>query len=232
MCGRFSLGGDPDRYGDFLGVTRAVTETLTPSWNVAPTDPVYVVAEHEGERVLGTMRWGLIPHWAADGRTVHINARAETLQSRPAFRDALRRRRCLVPADGFYEWGPGEKGRAPHWVHRADGYPMAFAGLWASWTDPALGRRLRTCAIVTTAARGQVAAIHDRMPVILVPEVWAPWLDRDLTDPAEATALLSGIDPDLITTHPVSTRVNSVRNNDPGLRMREPSPGTLPWSDG
>lgn len=226
MCGRFSLGGDPDRYGDFLAIDRTVTEALGPSWNVAPTDPVYVVAEHAGDRVLGTMRWGLVPHWSPDHRTIHINARAETLTDKPAFRASLRWKRCIVPADGFYEWEPKERGRTPHWVFRADGFPMAFAGLWASRPGPS-GERIRTCAIVTTAARGAVAAVHHRMPVVLVPEVWEAWLDRDLRDPEQAVGLLQNIDPDLVMEHPVSARVNSVRNNDPDLRLPAMAPRTL-----
>lgn len=232
MCGRFSLGGDPDRYGGFLQVARTVGEALEPNWNVAPTDPVYVVAEQAGERVLGTMRWGLVPRFSTDPRTIHINARAETLAAKPAFRDSLRRRRCIVPADGFFEWEPKEQGRTPHWVYRADGYPMAFAGLWASWSDPIGEHTLRTCAIVTTAAAGVVAAVHDRMPVVLVPGVWDAWLDRDLTDVREAVALLQTIDTDLVMAHPVSSRVNSVRNNDPDLRLPAGGPGTLPLGEG
>jgi putative SOS response-associated peptidase YedK len=217
MCGRYVLAADASDYAEYFGVDRIVTEELDPSYNVAPTDAVYTVAEWEGERLLGTMQWGLVPHWAKDRKKIQINARAESVATKPMFRDSLARKRCLIPADGFYEWEPKDKGRTPHWVHRADGYPMAFAGIWSSWKDPETGIWIRTCSIITTEARGVITAVHDRMPVSLDPEVWDAWLDRDLTDPDQAEALIRPIDPDLLMEHPVASRVNSVRNNDPTL---------------
>lgn len=217
MCGRYVLAGDAADYAEYFAVDRIASESLTASYNVAPTDPVYTVAEWEGERLLGTMRWGLVPHWAKDAKKIQINARSESVATKPMFRDSLSRKRCLIPADGFYEWEPKERGRTPHWVYRADGYPMAFAGIWASWKDPETGEWVRTCAIITTEARGSITAIHERMPVSLAPEVWDAWLDRDLTDPAEAESLIRPIDPDLLMEHAVSSTVNSVRNNGPQL---------------
>lgn len=226
MCGRFSITGDLDFYAEYFGVDDVVTERLEQSWNVAPTDPVYVVAERDGRRQLGTMRWGLVPHWAKDTKSMHINARSETVATTAAFRDSFARKRCLIPADGFYEWEPADRGRTPHWVYRADGHPMVFAGIWASRLDPETGEWERTCSILTTEAKGVIGHIHDRMPVALVPEVWDAWLDRDLNDPEAALSLLRTVDADEVMEHPVSRKVNSVRNNTPDLNQRT-EPETL-----
>jgi putative SOS response-associated peptidase YedK len=220
VCGRFSLTGDIDFYAEYFGVDEVLTEPIEPSWNVAPTDPVYVIAEREGLRHLGSMRWGLVPHWARDTKSVHINARMETVATTPAFRDSFARKRCLIPADGFYEWEPPENGRRPHWVYRADGHPMVFAGIWASRIDPRTERWQRTCSIVTMKSGGVVSALHDRMPVSLIPEVWDAWLDRSLTDPEAAKGLLRPAEPGDIMEHLVSKKVNSVRNNGPELREK------------
>lgn len=218
MCGRFSITGDLDFYAEYFGVDEIVTDALPKSWNVAPTDRVYVIAERDGVRQLGTMSWGLIPHWAGDTRSMHINARSETVDTTPAFRDSFARKRCLIPADGFYEWEPAEMGRTPHWVYRADGHPMTFAGIWSSRLEPDDGQWERTCSIITAEAIGPIASIHDRMPVSLVPDVWDAWLDRGLTDPGAAKSLLQSIGPELIMEHAVSRKVNSVQNNGPELR--------------
>lgn len=220
MCGRFSITGDLDFYAEYFGVDDVVTEPLAKSWNVAPTDPVYVIAEREGERQLGSMRWGLVPHWAKDTRSIHINARSETVATTAAFRDSFARRRCLIPADGFYEWETPENGGTPHWIYRADGHPMVFAGIWATRLDPESGEWQRTCSIVTTAAKGTIATIHDRMPVSLRQDFWDMWLDRDLTDPEAVGGLLGSFDPDSVMEHVVSREVNSVKNNRPGLNDR------------
>lgn len=225
MCGRFSITGDLDFYAEYFGVDDIDTDPIEPSWNVAPTDPVYVVAESDGRRRLRAMRWGLVPHWAPDTRSIHINARAETVATTAAFRDSFARKRCLIPADGFYEWEPPGQGRTPHWVYRADGHPMVFAGIWSTRLDPGTGEWHRTCSIITTGAEGVIAGIHDRMPVSLPAHVWDPWLDRDLTDPEAVLSLLQPIDPDEIMEHTVSSRVNSVRNNTPDLR--DPAVETL-----
>ncbi len=226
MCGRFSITGDLDFYAEYFGADEVLAERLEPNWNVAPTDPVYVVAEREGVRLLDSMPWGLVPHWARDMRSIHINSRVETVATSASFRESFSRRRCLIPADGFYEWEPKEAGRAPHWVYRADGHPMAFAGIWASRNDADTDTWRRTCSIITMAARGAVSSIHDRMPVSLHPSVWDGWLDREIRDPEVVSGLLQPIDPDLIMEHPVSKLVNSVKNNGPELRARS-SPETL-----
>jgi putative SOS response-associated peptidase YedK len=217
MCGRFATTGDIDFYTRYYGVDDVTTESIDPSWNVAPTDESYVVADHEGHRLLGRMGWGLIPHWAKDAKSIHINARAETVATTPAFKRALSLHRCLIPADGFYEWEPKEQGRTPHWIYRADGFPMSLAGIWAGWKDPATEQWTRRFAIVTTKAAGVIASIHDRMPVILPEEKWGNWLDRDLTDPEMALGLLDPLDPELIMEYPVSSEVNNVRNNGSSL---------------
>lgn len=220
MCGRFSITGDIDFYAEYFAVDDVETEPVEKSWNVAPTDPVYVVTEREGRRALRSMRWGLIPHWAKDSRSIHINARAETIATNPSFRDAFATKRCLIPADGFYEWEAPEDGRTPHWVYRADGHPLVFAGIYAARLNPDSQEWERTCSIVTTDAKGVVAPIHDRMPVALGPEVWASWLDRGLRDSEEALSLIEPIDSDQLMEHTVSSRVNSIRNNGPELRDR------------
>ncbi len=214
MCGRFSLTGDIDFYADYFGADAAVDQ-IDASWNVAPTDPVYVVNEREGDRKLTSMKWGLIPHWAKDVMAMQINARSETAATTPAFRDSFARKRCVIPADGFYEWETTDSGRLPHWIFRADGYPVGFAGIWASRQVD--GIWVRTCAILTTAATGVIAPLHDRMPIALDPDNWSAWLDRDLTEAEGALALLKPIDDDLWMEREVSTKVNNVRNNGPGL---------------
>jgi putative SOS response-associated peptidase YedK len=218
VCGRFSITGELDFYAEYFGVDEVLTDRLEPNWNVAPTDPVYVIAERDGVRTLGSMNWGLVPHWATDARSPHINARAETVTTSSTFKDSFARKRCLLPADGFYEWEPKEVGRTPHWVYRGDGHPMVFAGIWATRLDPGTGQWLRTCSIITTKADGVIAPIHDRMPVALDAEVWDTWLDRDLRDSQAALDLLRPIDPDEIIEHVVSSRVNSVKNNGPELQ--------------
>lgn len=216
MCGRFVQAGSIDDYVRHFGVELVQAERLTPSYNVAPTDEVYAVAEHGGVRRLGSFRWGLVPHWAPDtgGGARLINARLETVGSKPAFRDSFRRRRCLIPADGFYEWERRPDGsRLPYYFHHPQA-PVALAGLWASWRDPAGDRRLRTCAIVTAPADQVVGAVHGRMPVILPPERWERWLDRTNRD-VEDLAHLVRIGESGLVARPVSTLVNNVRNNLP-----------------
>ena len=207
---------EPGALASYLGADEAATERLDPSWNVAPTDPVYAVAEQRGRRLLGAMRWGLIPHWSQDRKgPLNINARAETAAVKPAFRDSLRRKRCLIPADGFYEWEPKQDGRRPHYVTLASGEPMMFAGIWAAWRDPESDDWMRSCAIITTAANRRLSGIHTRMPVILEPESWDMWLDRELRETAALEPLLAPLRSEAIAEHPVSDLVNNVRNNLP-----------------
>ncbi len=217
MCGRFGQAGGPDNYGTILGAEVMVEEPLSPSWNVAPTDQVYAVRHRKGSTRLETMRWGLVPHWTPDLRTFHINARSETLAAKPLFRDGFARRRCLIPADGFYEWTARSQGHVPYWFHRHDGRPIALAGIWSVRRHPKTGDWLVSCTIITGPSQEPVAAVHHRMPVALPADRWAPWLDPHLNDPAAAHSLLDAPDLAEWTTHPVSRRVNQVANNDPTL---------------
>lgn len=219
MCGRFVQSVDPETYARVFGAEVVVDESLDPSWNVAPTDRVYAVAEHGGRRQLGTFRWGLVPFWADDPKigSRHINARAETLARKPAFRDSFSGgKRCIVPADGFYEWERRpEGGKQPHYVRAIGGVPFAFAGLWAVRRDPESGERLASCTIVTTDPNPLLRRIHDRMPVILPEEAWDRWLDPDDADPEALLALLGPAPVEVMEAYPVSTIVNSVRNDGP-----------------
>jgi len=219
MCGRFVQAAEPEVYADLFSTARIVASILPASYNVAPTDQVYAVAEHDGERLLGSFSWGLVPWWAKDRRIAarNINARVETIDTKPAFRQSFTGRRCLIPADGFYEWQVRPKGKLPHYVHRDDGAPLALAGLWASWKDPETGERLRSCTIITGKPNEVVAPIHDRMPVMLGEDAWATWLDPEIGDPDVLLPLLT-VAPDVaISAHPVSTLVNKVANNLPEL---------------
>ena len=215
MCGRFVQAQSAQSYAAHFGAVVALDEQLKPSWNVAPTDQVYAVAEHEGERRLGSFKWGLIPWFAKDPKVGarHINARTETAATSPVFKESLAQKRCLLPADGFYEWEKRESGgKVPHFIHRLDDAPMALAGLWASWRDVE-GERITTCTILTTTPNSLVAPIHSRMPVVLGPEVWDRWLDRALTDPAAVLLLLTPAGDGVLTEYPVSALVNDVKNN-------------------
>ena len=220
MCGRFVSASDADGLVRFFVIDERKTDDLPPSYNVAPTDPVYAVAAHDQRRYLVSFRWGLVPHWADSRATAAkmINARAETAAEKPAFREALRRRRCLIPADGFYEWRKDASGaKTPHFIHRPDEQPLALAGLWETWRDPADPQAppLKTCAILTRPAVEQLRVLHDRQPVTLSADTWGDWLDADAALPV-VQELLRAPPPEL-AFRPVSDQVNSVRNNGPQL---------------
>ena len=212
MCGRYSLIADLGELarrfefeGDWL--------EFESSYNVAPTHNVLTVVGGEARRA-GYMRWGLIPHWAKDHRigSRMINARAETVAEKPSFRDSLRRRRCLVLADGFYEWQRNGKEKRPMRVVMRSGEPFAFAGIWSVWKDPE-GNRVPTCAIITTIANDVLEPIHERMPVILPKEAEQFWLDPSVDDPAAITDVLTPAPDDAMNAYEVSSLVNSVANN-------------------
>ena len=195
-------------------------------YNVAPGQDVWVVRPAEGgSREARALRWGLVPAWSngpRDGRAPNlINARAETAASKPAFRSAFRERRCLVPADGFYEWATRGDFRQPYWIAPSEGGPIAFAGLWESWRDER-GETLGSCAILTCEALGAIRALHPRSPVRLEPEAWSEWLAPGL-EPDAAQALLAPRDADWVF-HPVGTAVNRVSTDDPSLLERVPEP--------
>ncbi len=220
VCGRFSSQTSAEELAAYFEAENTVAEDPGPRFNVAPTQDVLAVVGGEGGRRLGTLRWGLVPSWAGDpsiGSRL-INARAETVRTKPAFRSAFERRRCLIPADGFYEWQarPGQQRKQPWYVRRRDGAPLAFAGLWEVWRD-AEGGRLATCVIVTTGANATVAPLHDRMPVVLEAGRWDTWLDRANVDAEALAGLLVPAADDLLVAVPVSTAVNDVRNDGPEL---------------
>lgn len=219
MCGRFVQSQAAEKYAEFLGVQEIKADSLPASYNVAPTDQIYAAAEHQGMRQLGTFRWGLLPFWAKDRKLAsrNINARSETAATKATFKESMAQRRCLIPADGFYEWQRVDKGKLPHYIYRSDGRPLALAGLWSTWKDPESGERLRTCTILTGKPNDLVAPIHDRMPVALPEEAWGEWLDRDQQDAAAAAQLLTVYPAELMRHHPVSTLVNKVANNVPEL---------------
>lgn len=238
MCGRFVSITEPDGLVRFFSVDERKADDLPPSYNVAPSQPVYAVAEHTAERVLVKFQWGLVPHWAKDAKIGNklINARAESVADKPAFRDAFKRKRCLIPADGFYEWRKlREKRKVPYFIHHADGLPLAFAGLWSTWRDKELpddapedAGWLRTCTIVTTDAGPRIRELHTRMPVLLPPDLWDAWLDADLKDPAELRHILDAASDEILVWHPVSTRVNTPAINDPSLIEPAPDPEPEP----
>jgi putative SOS response-associated peptidase YedK len=214
-------------------VDEVKAEELPIRYNVAPTQPVYAVAESRGERprrLLGTFRWGLVPSWAKDPSIGNkmINARAESVATKNAYKRALATRRCIIPADAFYEWqkvsGETAKGKAtirkvPYVIQRRDGEPLAFAGLWEVWHSPADpdGEPLRSCVIITTQANELLAPIHDRMPVVLPPEAWASWLDPTNTDIEQVQRLLVPAPAGDLEAWPVSNRVSNAANEGPDL---------------
>jgi putative SOS response-associated peptidase YedK len=225
MCGRYATTrSDADLSLLFDAVN--VTEGLQPSWNVAPTDPVPLVrlSQRRGGRVLDRARWGLVPPWAPDlrGGARMINARAETVATSPAFAPSFARRRCLVPADGWYEWVRDGTRKQAYYMTPPDGSPLAFAGLWSVW-----GPEVLTCSVITTAALGALARVHDRMPLILPRERWADWLAGG----GDAAALLRPVTPvqlDAIEVRAVRPDVGNVRNNGPELTTpSEPDAATL-----
>jgi putative SOS response-associated peptidase YedK len=221
MCGRARLSSDVSEIKLVFSIPpERPPPNFAASWNVAPTDSLPVVRydARAGERSLDVMRWGLVPFWAKDIKVgfANINAKAEGVDMRPAFREAFQRRRCLVPLDNFYEWQKLGKDRQPYAVALADRRVMAMAGLWESWRSPD-GERLRSFAIVTTAANALLAPVHDRMPVILGPENWPLWLGEAPANPARLKALLVPYPADDIVMWPVDRRVGNVKNNDPSL---------------
>ena len=212
MCGRYSLIADLGELARRFEFEGGWLE-FESSYNVAPTHNVLTVVGGEARRA-GYMRWGLIPHWAKDHKigSRMINARAETVAEKPSFRDSLRRRRCLVLADGFYEWQRNGKEKRPMRVVMRSGEPFAFAGIWSVWKDPE-GNRVPSCAIITTTANDVLKPIHERMPVVLPREAEQFWLDPSVEDPAAITDVLNPAPDDAMNAYEVSSLVNSVANN-------------------
>jgi putative SOS response-associated peptidase YedK len=224
MCGRYVVAYDPQTLVAGFSVTR-----VTPfprRWNVAPQSPVPVVYEtREGERVAELMRWGLVPHWAKDNAIGHKlnNARAEGVFEKPSFRQGVRRRRCLLPASGFYEWQPQAPGqpaktpKQPWFISAADGALLAMAGLFEAWRATDADEWVLTCCIVTTDANALMAPIHDRMPVLLAPDAWARWLSRAEQEPATLSPLLVPAPNGMLRAWPVSRAVSRGTAEGEGL---------------
>ncbi|MEV8550774.1 SOS response-associated peptidase [Streptomyces glaucescens] len=241
MCGRYVATRSPQDLAQLFHVTEwTPTEALAPNWNVAPTDDVWAVLERTPRdgggaatpvRELRPLRWGLVPSWAKDPKTGArmINARVETVHEKPAFRRAFVTRRCLLPADGFYEWQPGKDPatgkvrKQPYFIHPEDEKVMALAGLYEYWRDPAVTRDddpaawLVTCTIITTEATDAAGRVHPRMPLALTEDHYEAWLDPAHRDPDELRALLGRPADGHLRARPVSTAVNNVRNNGPHL---------------
>jgi putative SOS response-associated peptidase YedK len=275
MCGRYASARKRiELLEEFDVQSDRVTESLAPDYNVAPTKPVYAVVTRQpgdrdgsnpdegtsAQRQLRVVRWGLVPFWAKDIKIGSrlINARAETVAIKPAFRRAFAQRRCLLPADGYYEWqqaeavlpsgkaegGPGGlppgKGRAPKqpmYITRSDGHSLAFAGLYELWRDAAVppddaDAWLWTATVITTSAPDDLGHIHDRMPMVIPPDSWSEWLDPANNDVGDLQVLLTPAAVSGLTSYPVSTAVNSVRNNGPRLIEPALAPGAAPGTPG
>ncbi|MEX1164925.1 MAG: SOS response-associated peptidase [Nitriliruptor sp.] len=228
MCGRYLSLSDPEQLAERFEVDQVRTEPLPQRWNVAPTLDVYAVIEREDTRRLGTMRWGFVPHWTKQlkGARTPINARLESVATSKMFASAFEQRRCLLPADGFYEWQVREDGtKQPYHLHDPEGVPLAFAGVWTVWRDPAAAPDPDTgevppvfsAAIVTTAARGDLTRIHERVPLILPRQLWQDWLTATPDDAPHLEAAVRALGPPDLVAEPISTRVNSVRNDGPEL---------------
>ncbi len=218
MCGRYRLTANERWLSEYFNIPAEDIEWAA-RWNVAPTDEVATVLQHrtEPKRIFARMRWGLIPSWAKDISTglKTINAASETAADKPAFREPMKKRRCLIPADGFYEWKKlGPKKTQPYNIGMTDNGLFAFAGLWDSWKDPS-GKIIQSCTILTTEANLLLKDIHDRMPVILDPNDYDLWLDPGLTDPVKIRDLLKPFDSRRMRVYAVSPTVNKVSNDGP-----------------
>jgi putative SOS response-associated peptidase YedK len=212
MCGRFSL---TFTYEDLLEYFELANgQPLVPRYNIAPSQDVIAVRVEEGERRLIGLRWGLVPFWAKDPKVGYkmINARAETAHKAPAFRAAFRDRRCIIPSSGFYEWDKKGGSRQPFYVQRADGKPLAFAGLWEHWEDKEGKTVIESCTLLTTDANPDIERLHDRMPAILEPQDFDLWLDPEERQPGKLQPLLRPSPAGTLTMYPVSTYVNKATN--------------------
>lgn len=222
MCGRFTQQRPASELAEIFAA-EPLADDLGPRYNVAPTDDALVVVQRDEQRALTAYRWGLVPHWSPDLKAGSrmFNARAETITTSPAFRDAFRRRRCLVPVDGFYEWQREGKVRQPYAIAREDGRPLVLAGLWAGWRDPASDPETplirRTFTIITTTPNEAMASLHDRMPVLLPDDAWDRWLDPAPAEPGELIGLLQPIESIALRIHAVNRFVNDVRRDGPEL---------------
>jgi putative SOS response-associated peptidase YedK len=216
MCGRYTLTSAPEAIRALFRY--AEQPNFPPRYNVAPTQPIPIVRMVNGKRKFALVRWGFLPSWVKDPKafTLLINARGESVIDKPAFRAAMKRRRCLIPADGFYEWQKAGDRKRPYFIRARGGGPFAFAGLWETWTGPN-GEELETAAIVTTNANRTLAPIHERMPVVLPPEAFDLWLNCAEVDAETAAALIAPCAGDVLEPYEISTTVNRVANDNPQL---------------
>ena len=222
MCGRIDLHSPAQeialRFEALFGMDATA---VTPGWNIAPARKILAVIDSSGQRQLVGFSWGFVPRWAKDLEGPKpINARSDTVFDKPMFRDAIRRRRCLIPADGFYEWRRVGSRKQPYYFRMADGKPFALGGIWETWTErrgEEEGYTVHTCAILTTAANGMMAPIHDRMPVIIAPEDYSAWLSSDAHGSRELSRLMAPFDPERMAAHSVGMRVNRAANDGPDL---------------
>jgi putative SOS response-associated peptidase YedK len=227
MCGRYTLTSAPEAIRALFRY--AEQPNFPPRYNIAPSQPIGIVRLVEGERHFALVRWGLLPSWVKDPKafTLLINARGESAAEKPAFRAAMKRRRCLIPADGFYEWKATGERKVPYYVRAKSGRPLAFAGLWETWMGPN-GEELESATIVTTRANRTLSAIHDRMPVIVAPEAFDLWLNTAAVDAKTAAALIAPAPEGLLEAYAISTAVNRVANDNPKLlepaALGEPPP--------
>jgi putative SOS response-associated peptidase YedK len=216
MCGRYKLSRRKQFIEEYFA-TASDAEDWNPRYNIAPTQPVPVIRQNSKEpiRELSLMRWGLIPSWAKDFSVAAsmINARSETAATKPAFRDPLKFRRCVIPADGFYEWKRTGKAKQPYCFEVNDGELFGFAGIWDRWKDPS-GQWVKSCSILTTTPNAVTSAVHDRMPVILDPDGYDVWLDPGMKEVSAVSEVLKPFDARLMRCYPVSTRVNHAANDD------------------
>ena len=222
MCGRFTQERPASELAEIFAA-EPLADELGARYNVAPTDEASVIVQRDDRRAVTAYRWGLVPHWATDAKSASrmFNARAETITASPAFREAFRRRRCIVPVDSFYEWKREGTVRQPYRVSRDDGLPLALAGLWAGWRDPETEEVRRTFTIVTTTPNDAMADLHDRMPVMLDEAVWDRWLidgrAGPTVDEGELLAMLRPTDAVQLRIYPVNRYVNDVRRDGPEL---------------
>jgi len=218
MCGRYALYRDIEQLKTRFPIDRVESET-TPSYNVAPNQKVSVIIYREESNILNKMHWGLVPFWAKDTKigSKMINARLETVATKPAFRDAFKKRRCLIPADGFYEWYGAKGQKQPVFITLPDKKPFVFAGLWEAWQDKAEpGNVYLSCTIITREAAGGLEQIHHRMPVVLAPKAYDAWMGPGKDEVESLLNILSWGSVADFSFYPVSKHVNSVQNNEPG----------------
>ena len=217
MCGRYALRTSTPQLARVLGVEAIPNESVGQrSYNIAPTQAIATChADAHGKRQLSAMRWGLIPSWSKgdSAKFNMINARAETITEKPAYRTPFKYRRCLIPVDGFYEWRRNNGEKQPYFIRLRSNEPFTFAGIWEKWKSGP-GETVTSCAIITTDANAALSPIHHRMPVIIAPQIYADWLDPKQTDPQQLVAMLTQYDSEAMEAYPVSTYVNKAANDD------------------